>query len=63
MVDRSVYPDYQGKKRWSVRHPQHRKPVTVTAPTAAAAMVTAANLWGDRWQSVEFYAYAEVVPA
>lgn len=63
MAKSTVYPGYTGKKRWSVRHPRHAQPITVTAPTELTALVAAANGWGERWQSIEFYTAATVTPA
>lgn len=57
------YSDYQGKKHWSVRHPAHRQPVRVIAPSAEAAIVAAAACWGERWTAVEFYTGCVVSPA
>lgn len=57
------YADYQGKKAWSVRHPAHRRPVRVFAPTAEAAIVAAAACWGERWTARDFYSGCEVSPA
>lgn len=56
------YADYQGKKQWSVRHPAHRSSVRVFAPTEEAAIVAAAEYWGERWQSIEFYSSVAVSP-
>lgn len=58
----TVYPGYSGKKKWSVRHPRHPQPIFVTAPTEQTAMIAAANGWGERWQSIEFYSLVEVSP-
>lgn len=59
----STFPGYAGTKKWLVSHPRQAAAVRVTAPTAQAAIVAAASVWGVRWQSVEFYAYASVTPA
>lgn len=56
------YADYQGKKTWSVRHPAHRRPVRVIAPSAEAAIVAAAACWGERWTAIEFYSSVAVSP-
>lgn len=63
MAKSTTYPGYTGKKKWSVHHPRHAQPITVTAPTELTALVAAANGWGERWQSIEFYTAVTVTPA
>ena len=53
---------YRGTKRFTVSHPKRKKDLTVAAPSEEAAMVAAAKHWDTRWQAVEFYAYAKVIP-
>lgn len=60
---RKCYPGYCGKRSWSVRHPAHRSSVRVIAPTEEAAIVAAAEYWGERWTAVDFYDSCEVSPA
>lgn len=58
-----TYQGYTGKKRWLVTHPNHQRAIGVIAPTAQTAMVAAAEGWGERWQSAEFYSRVTVTPA
>ena len=51
---------YEGAKRFDVTHPAHYGSVTVAAPDKEAAIVAAANFWGERWQDYNFYAWCEV---
>ena len=52
--------DYTGHVVWTVTHPNHGS-VDVKARDKAGAIVTAAAVWGERWQKYSFYAYCEVV--
>lgn len=52
--------DYTGSKLYSVRHPSHGE-TKVRARNYAGAIVTAAAVWGERWQRYAFYAFCEVV--
>lgn len=55
------FPDYTGSKLFRVKHPDHGE-IEVVAPSVPAAIVTAASVWGRRWQKYEFYADCSVVP-
>ncbi len=57
-----AFEDYKGVKRYTVSHPAHKRDLRVAAPDENAAMVAAAERWGERWQSIEFYAYCLIVP-
>ena len=50
---------YRGKKWWDVKHPAFGE-VPVCAPDEAAAIAAAADVWGQRWQDLQFYAYCSV---
>ena len=52
-------PEYTGNKMFSVSHHSHGT-VDVYAKTRAGAIVTAAAVWGERWQSYKFYAWCDV---
>ena len=54
---------YNGAKRFFVNHPAHQQTLTVAAPDADAATVAAADYWGERWQSYQFYPYCTVAKA
>lgn len=47
--------DYTGGKLWRVIHPDFGA-VEVLAPSNPAAIVVASEIWGQRWQSMDFYA-------
>lgn len=49
---------YTGRKLWLVKHPDYAA-IEVLAPSMQAAIVTAAAVWGRRWQDYDFYAYCE----
>lgn len=58
----AVYPeDYKGKKRYVVRHPSKKRPVTVAAPNPTAAIVAAASRWKLDWTRVDYYLDAVAV--
>lgn len=52
--------DYTGHSCWTVTHPTFGA-VDVLARDKAGAIVTAATVWGQRWQKYEFYAFCEVI--
>lgn len=56
----AVFETYGGKKRFSVRHPSHKKEIIVAAPNKDAAIVAAAKALGKKWTKYEFYAFCEV---
>lgn len=56
----AVFEGYTGRLAWTVSHPRHKKPLTVLAPKEEAALVAAAEYWGERWQSYSFYPYCEI---
>lgn len=53
---------YDGRNKWTVRHPKHKKTLVVMAKDEACAIVAAAQYWGERWQAYSFYPYCEVMP-
>lgn len=50
--------EYTGHKVYDVFHPDHGG-CTVIARNSYGAIVTAASVWGERWQRYGFYAYCE----
>lgn len=52
--------EYTGRKRFLVTHPAHAKTIVVAAPKPEAAIVAAADYWGETWTSYSFYAYCDV---
>ena len=54
------FEDYKGYKAWRVEHPNFGH-ADVLAPCEAAAIVTAAKKWGQRWQKYAFYPYCNVM--
>lgn len=62
MKQKTDYPrqdDYTGHRVFSVSHPDHGG-ITVKARDEAGAIVTAARVWGVKWQAYAFYAYCVV---
>ena len=57
------YRDYTGTKRFKVTHPAHKDAVFAAAPDENSAMIAAADAWGERWTSIDFYPYCKVVRA
>ena len=51
--------DYTGHTLWNVTHPNHGS-VDVKARDMPGAIVTAASVWGERWQRYGFYAFCDV---
>lgn len=52
--------DYRGGRRYTVSHPRHKDVCVAAAPDDCAAIMAAANYWGERFQSYDFYAYCSV---
>lgn len=52
-------PEYTGTKVYSVAHHAHGA-VKVRARSYAEAVITAAMVWGQRWQDYAFYAFCDV---
>lgn len=50
----AVFKDYKGRNRFKASHPAKGK-IRVAAPDKTAALVAAAEFWGERWQDCEFY--------
>ena len=48
------FPSYSGGKRYVVHHPHHED-FFVMAPTAVAAVIAAAEHWGEVWNEERFY--------
>lgn len=59
---KKTYTGYSGHKAYLVRHPDHKRPLQVTAPDEASAIVAAADYWGARWQDLSFYGFCTVSP-
>lgn len=45
---------YTGKAMWRVTHPVHGL-LEVIAPSKPAAVIVAADKWGENWKSADFY--------
>ena len=56
----AAFEDYEGTKRFEVRHPAHKNGIRVMAPDDSSAIVAAADFWGESWRAYSFYAYCEV---
>ena len=54
------YKGYRGTKFWEVSHPAHKGSQIVRAKDETSALIAVAGLWGERWQSANFYLRAEV---
>ena len=57
-----AYKDCKGIKRFVIRHPARKFEIRVAAPTPEAAIVAAADYWGEAWTKYSFYAFCEVSP-
>ena len=56
------FKDYTGGKQWRVHHPDFGC-CTVIAPSNPAAIVVAADVWGQTWTAIGFYASCTVSSA
>lgn len=56
------YEDYRGTKRWEVKHPRYGR-CYVLSPDPDSAMVAAAQIWGVKWTSLEFYTVCTICRA
>ena len=54
------FEDYRGKKRYEVKHPEHKDALVAAAPDFRSAIVAAAARWGEKWTRYGFYAYCSV---
>lgn len=57
------FPGYTGGKIFEVTHPARKKPVKVYAPDETGAILTAADVWGERWTDYAFYSNCTVLKA
>lgn len=63
MIGQNSYPafhGYRGTKFWEVSHPDRKEAQIVRAKDETSALIAAAEVWGERWQSVNFYLRAVV---
>lgn len=56
----ATFGDYKGSKRFTVSHPNYKKAARVAAPDENSAIVAAADFFGVKWTSYEYYAYCTV---
>ena len=56
-----IFDGFDGRKTFCVYHPNYGRGLTIKAPNEDAAMVKAAEIWGVRWQSYEYYPYVTVM--
>lgn len=54
-----LFGQYKGSTRYGVLHPRFNREIVVAAPDEYAAMMAAANYWGQEWTDYTFYAYCD----